>query len=272
MVIAIMSVLISLLGPSLKRTVYISEKFSCKNNIKQLVQGVIMYADDNNDYYPMTSSPRDGYIYHGLCRLDLPNGSPESQAELLRPYWGGNERVKARYFNNNGSQKGMMVFDVTDIERCPLRYSTQEGKNYWEYTGSYAYFFGLNGYQGSGIKVMERVGDVYHPGSTGTGALSQIEGTTALISDVFIDYSGWRYANHHEMESFVSPWIGFRLDGTWEMGVRSGYRPKMTANFAGDDGSVEEYAIPEAFDTWPDYSPEFIKIKGVQTPERFIVK
>jgi prepilin-type processing-associated H-X9-DG protein len=51
-VIAIISVLVSLLTPSLRSARAAGKSAACKNNLKQLALGIMMYAEDNNGAFP----------------------------------------------------------------------------------------------------------------------------------------------------------------------------------------------------------------------------
>ncbi len=51
-VIAIISILASMLMPQLKNSINSARKVSCTNNLKQTFMAIRMYADANNDYYP----------------------------------------------------------------------------------------------------------------------------------------------------------------------------------------------------------------------------
>ena len=51
-VIAVIGVLTSLLLPSLNRTKETGRSAVCKNNMHQVLLGMLLYSDDNNDYLP----------------------------------------------------------------------------------------------------------------------------------------------------------------------------------------------------------------------------
>ncbi len=51
-IVAIISILLSLLLPSLHRAKESGRSVICKNNLHQLMVGMVLYADDNNDYLP----------------------------------------------------------------------------------------------------------------------------------------------------------------------------------------------------------------------------
>lgn len=61
-VIAIFAVLVSLLMPTLKGTLYISKNLQCLNNLKNITTGTIIYTDDHNGLYPERMSGRDNHM------------------------------------------------------------------------------------------------------------------------------------------------------------------------------------------------------------------
>jgi prepilin-type N-terminal cleavage/methylation domain-containing protein len=51
-VISILAVLMSLLTPTLRKSIYYANALQCKENLKSISLGVLLYSEDNNDYYP----------------------------------------------------------------------------------------------------------------------------------------------------------------------------------------------------------------------------
>jgi competence protein ComGC len=51
-VVMVISVLMSLLAPALKRTIYSAKQVNCVSNIKNLTLGISLYADDHSDLFP----------------------------------------------------------------------------------------------------------------------------------------------------------------------------------------------------------------------------
>jgi len=62
-VIAIIAILAALLLPALSGAKEKSKRAVCKNNVRQVTMGAIMYAGDNRDFFP--SGMRDDNTYHG---------------------------------------------------------------------------------------------------------------------------------------------------------------------------------------------------------------
>jgi prepilin-type N-terminal cleavage/methylation domain-containing protein/prepilin-type processing-associated H-X9-DG protein len=54
-VIAIISMLMAILLPSLNRVREQSKNIYCLNNLRQMAMSAVMYADGNNDYFPMAT-------------------------------------------------------------------------------------------------------------------------------------------------------------------------------------------------------------------------
>src|ERR1019366_5528182 len=79
-VIAVISILASLLLPAISRSKLAATTISCLNNEKELGLALEMYADDNNDHYPpraLDNWPNHLYpIYNNLKILICPADGP----------------------------------------------------------------------------------------------------------------------------------------------------------------------------------------------------
>jgi hypothetical protein len=90
-VVAILAVLISLLMPSLRGVMYSSKKINCSKNLKQITNGLFVYADDNYDFYPSQGLvPRlNQYVVGRLRGNDLGYHSSLPITPLMDPYFNG---------------------------------------------------------------------------------------------------------------------------------------------------------------------------------------
>ncbi len=97
-VVAIIAVLISLLSPALRKTIYKAKTVACATNLKHLGVGILMYTDDNYEIYPHTCKKTNTYGDSHLCRGDgrsplMVNSKSGTDihysSEELWPYYGG---------------------------------------------------------------------------------------------------------------------------------------------------------------------------------------
>lgn len=75
-VIAIICILAGLLMPSLQRAVESGRSAKCGNQHKQMVMGALLYADENNDFLPVSSSSRGPVWIEEIIPYVAPNFLP----------------------------------------------------------------------------------------------------------------------------------------------------------------------------------------------------
>jgi prepilin-type N-terminal cleavage/methylation domain-containing protein len=130
-VIAIISILASLLLPALSKAKDQARRAKCLNNLKQISLAILMYADDNNDYFHHVRGNPPAMPNHGQWTRN-----PRVQA-LLEPddpvaYWGV---AYASY-----------VGGISELWRCPSARTVDE----WRETGlQYPREFWLNSSYGA---------------------------------------------------------------------------------------------------------------------------
>lgn len=94
-VIAIIAILAALLLPALTTAKYYAKLISCENNLKQVGQGLLVYANDNDSYYPYRGEVGDVRSLnnmYGYC-LSLRDKPDIDLRDTLRPYYGGSFEV-----------------------------------------------------------------------------------------------------------------------------------------------------------------------------------
>jgi prepilin-type N-terminal cleavage/methylation domain-containing protein len=79
-VISILAVLSSLLGPSMKRVFFQVGMTSCKNNLKDIGIGFIIYSEDYDSFYPKNTNKRNRPYQLGR------DGGGQAIFEMLQPY------------------------------------------------------------------------------------------------------------------------------------------------------------------------------------------
>ena len=80
-VIAIIAILAAMLLPALSAARERARTASCVSNIKNLGLGIVMYANDNEDYVPLNRNAGGGAAYYGKAGMDC-------YPEVIRNYIG----------------------------------------------------------------------------------------------------------------------------------------------------------------------------------------
>lgn len=118
-VIAIIAILAAMLLPSLNSSRNTAKKIQCISNLKQYGQGIAMYADDYEQYFPDTNG---GYV------LSSESGHTCDFRALLRPYYMGG--VKNLVWNPNNTMR-----DAPGVEKCPKDRDTAGGRSGYSMVG-----------------------------------------------------------------------------------------------------------------------------------------
>jgi len=228
-VVAILSVLIALLLPSLNKARYVAKKAVCASNQSQLARGLIIYATEYNSYFPSSGDTRwNGRPWdQAMTTLAANYLSQWDVRPLIRPYWGSRDGER------------------TQLEQCPLAPVIPHSNNIWkagttDRLTSYLFFFNFSyrPFQSTNqSQPMVRSYDLFKPNT------SDDWGVRTLICDVLAEtqHTQKRYTNHHEFAPAYtenSSWY-FQYAYTTPNGVRAA----TTANFANDDGSVAEHRL-----------------------------
>ncbi len=98
-VLAIISILMALLLPSLKRAKWAAKQVVCINNLHQLHIGLLLYVNDWDGYFPV-ANPNDG-------------GVPDYD------YWGWTRQL-ARYTNVKTNSISAPFVPITSVFWCPV--------------------------------------------------------------------------------------------------------------------------------------------------------
>lgn len=106
-VIAVIAILAGLLLPALSRAKEAARSTVCKNNMRQIMLGMLLYADDNEDYLPW-SGGHDRNLHPDWVWGGQANTEPENPS-----VW---ERLSYGFHPECGS----VFHHVTGLERRPL--------------------------------------------------------------------------------------------------------------------------------------------------------
>ncbi len=111
-VVAIIALLISILLPSLSRARKQAFRVQCSSNLRQQMAGIMQYAADHNDEFPLARVDTGVFVfqtYNVLFRAGF-------YQDLLIPYLGGQTRADNIYLDGPA---------FSEVFRCPSRQRTQ---------------------------------------------------------------------------------------------------------------------------------------------------
>lgn len=112
-VIAIIAILASMLLPALNKARSTAKTAKCVSNNKQIALGIMMYANDNNEIFPVyldmdaTVSPGSIAEYYDTLDLDNQGGKKVSWKDLIAV--GGVETFKCPAFSGLANQPGYAI-------------------------------------------------------------------------------------------------------------------------------------------------------------------
>ena len=127
-VIAIIAILAGMLLPALARAKESGRSAACKNNLRQLTLGQLMYADDYSEYFPWAGAtdenlPAD-WVWGGQSRADLDNRNNltrpprtfgfHAEAGSIFPYVTSQPIIRPASGNNPDSYTNKFV-----VYQCP---------------------------------------------------------------------------------------------------------------------------------------------------------
>jgi prepilin-type N-terminal cleavage/methylation domain-containing protein len=243
-VIAIIAILASMLLPALQRAKYKAKLILCTNNQRQLATGIQVYTTDFDTYYPSTGTIRSNGDPWDQAMANLSQGS--NIRPLIRPYWASPDNKR------------------TPIEVCPISSQLVEPKG--DNVSSYLFYFNFSRTNYNAplhSAAMLKAGDVFRVTAGNGWAVN------TLISDVAADWRD-RSSNHHEMSGYWgNPADNSKFTENWyfSQAFRTTLKvAPITANFAGQDGSVRLYRVPGLT------TEGFQKIQRQVVPEDHIVE
>ena len=92
-VIAIIAILAAMILPALARARQKAAQTHCRNNLKQLGLGVVIYLNDNNEFFPGVASRAVGYQAEDWIYWRPSPNPPYSQSPIVRSSGGSNPQL-----------------------------------------------------------------------------------------------------------------------------------------------------------------------------------
>lgn len=239
-VMAILSILAGLLLPALNSAIREARKIECVGNLKQIGSGLLMYANDNDAYYPAEANPTFGPMRRWPHVPASKEGSFDYDIRpLMMPYYGD-------------TLNGVFVCPLADTE-----WREKDLDTIWRSRVPYSLFFGKIDYFTNPISTAatgnpngwdvvthnDRVGRYFTLGTSYTSAAGRGKKFSLLASDYIVRREATRTYSTHPSPSGGSFGVG-------EVGNSSGGRWWQTslgegvvdASFLADDGAVSSYS------------------------------
>jgi prepilin-type N-terminal cleavage/methylation domain-containing protein len=233
-VITIISILMSLLYPSLISVMEKSRNAVCINNLKTITSGTSIYCDDNNDLYPVrdTSNILNEFKYDHIY---TPRSKKYDMREALRPYFGGICGPEFVCPFNKNTRYGDFITGIDQINQNGYG----GGNGHKSYLMTYALFpsSNMSGTSNNRLSSQTKIRKNYFPKSNGT--LGRIYFNQGKNPDVLFE-SGIMYADIVKTHSVDALKVPFHLKGSK---IIRQYKNKdaiydLKANYSYTDGSV----------------------------------
>jgi hypothetical protein len=224
-VIAVISVLLSLLQPALAQMMFKASIVECQKNLKSILAGTLLYSDDNYDFYPENPIQGSRRYSYTLGGTDSSNNEKDNDGliPILEPYFGGSlnntfmcSGVKEHSYWKTPQANGIYNNDFDNFRRV------------WggDVPSSYQLYFNTHQLS-TGGKMMRKVGEYLH--YTAYRAGSAVVKTNIVASDM-----------SHEGTNHVAP--GFsKTERTLNNNGALFYSSLWNNNYVFDDGSVLTY-------------------------------
>jgi prepilin-type N-terminal cleavage/methylation domain-containing protein len=244
-VVAILSLLLALLLPSLGKAKYQAKVAVCKSSMRQLTLGLVTYATENNNYYPSTGTIRSNGNPWDQAMNSLDNGV--NVRPLIRPYWAGEGSTRTR------------------LEQCTVAPDLEE-QGASDHTTSYLFYFNFSRTRFNAplySQAMLRVDELFKVNQ------SDEWGVKTLIADVLVQYAAHPYrnqvVNHHGLNTQFAEHNHWYLRYAYRTPQYSDLYPRASANYALQDGSVVEYTVDD------DTTEGFVKTGNQLIPEDHVI-